>query len=165
MVRCLLVTVLLIPGGLACLESRSCTEKGCSDSAAITIQRADGNTPPLSVQLEVDGRRVTCPAPARGSAGGQPCDDPRVFVQHRERVDCTETRTSTAISQSCQPNGTFELVIGLGGTPARVDATVMDGATVVGQKTFDLNYLTVRPNGEGCEPVCRQGAETWQLPQ
>jgi hypothetical protein len=159
-----LLTILIVHGSLGCLESKACTEIGCADGASIRVHRSDWTTPPLTFELEVDGRRVTCPAPMPRSPGGRPCDDNQVRVEHRELADCTETRTATAVSQSCVPNGRLELIISIGGTPQRIIATAKADTEIVDQGSFDLSYMTVRPNGDGCEPVCRQGTNTWELP-
>jgi hypothetical protein len=152
--------------GVGCIDvgSKGCTEAACADGATITIQREDGNTQPLAVELDVDGRRITCPAPAPRSAASGACDDARVRVEHRELFDCLETRSATAVSESCKPNGRLAQVISISGTPQQIAVTLMQGVLVVNQRSFALNYLTVRPNGEGCEPVCRQGSEMWVLP-
>ena len=140
-------TLLLLPL-TSCfgLETKLCNEIGCVDPASITVRRTDGATPPLGLVMEVDGRRVTCQTPPRG-AGGVICDDNRVQVQHRE-----------------VSSGRFEQVISFPGTPQRLSVTLMADTTVVAQRTFDLVYMEVRPNGEHCEPVCKQRAETWELP-
>ena len=156
--------VLAALANLGCDLSRSCGQAGCFDQASIRVSRADGATPALAVELEVDGRRVICPAPPLRTARGAACDDALVRVEHRELADCTETRTAEARSLSCVPNGRFEQVIGFAGTPGRIVATLKSDSGVVAQRTFDLTYMNVHPNGEGCEPVCRQGARSWPLP-
>ena len=138
---------LLVASGVACLETKLCLEdRGCADQASIIVRRADGATPPMGVVMDVDGRRVTCQVPPRG-AGGVICDDNRVQVQHREVT-----------------GGRFEQVINFPGTPKRIAVTLMADNTVVAQRTFELVYMEIRPNGEHCEPVCKQRSETWELP-
>lgn len=159
-----LLAFLVIHTSAGCIEGKACTEIGCRDQASIRMHRPDWTTPPRAVELEIDGRRVTCPAPMARSPGGQPCNDPQVRVEHRELVDCTETRTETAVSQSCVPNGRLEQIITVADTPRRLVVTLVADDAVVAQRSFDLSYMTVQPNGEGCEPVCRQRAETWELP-
>lgn len=144
--RALFVPLLLAPG-VACLETKLCLEEeGCVNQASITVRRADGATPPMGVVMDVDGRRVTCQVPPR-AAGGVICDDNAVQVQHREVA-----------------GGRFEQVVTLPGTPQRVAVTLMAGTTVVAQRDFQLVYMEIRPNGEHCEPVCKQRSETWELP-
>jgi hypothetical protein len=138
--------LVLLTSSLGCLETKFCNERGCVDQASITVRRADGTTPPWGLVMEVDGRRVTCQSPPRG-AGGVICDDNRVQVQHREVA-----------------SGRFEQVINFPGTPQRISVSLMADTTIVAQRNFELVYTEVRPNGEHCEPVCKQGAETWELP-
>lgn len=159
-----LVSVWVLYAGAGCIESKVCTEIGCVNQASITLQRPDWMTEPLAVDLEVDGREIACPAPTPRSAAGHACDDAHVRVEHRELRDCTETRTATAVSLTCVPNGRLVQVISITGTPQRVVATVLAGSSVVGQRIFELSYTSMRPNGDGCEPICRQGSETWVLP-
>ena len=98
------------------------------------MRRPDGKTPPLSVELDLDGRRVTCLAPMARTAGGRTCDDVNVRVEHRELSDCTETRSGTLVSQICVPNGKLEQEITIVGTPKRVGATLTADGTVAGQE-------------------------------
>lgn len=143
--KALFVPLLLAPG-VACLETKVCLEeRGCADQASIIVRRADGATPPMGVVMDVDGRRVTCQVPPR-AAGGVICDDNRVQVQHREVT-----------------GGRFEQVITLPGTPRQIAVTLMADNTVVAQRSFEVVYMEIRPNGEHCEPVCKQRSETWEL--
>ena len=158
------LVLLLVPASLACFEEKLCTTIGCQDQASITVRCPDGNTPPLSVELDLDGRRVTCPAPMARTAGGSACDDPSVRVAHRELSDCTESRSGTSVSLTCVPNGKLEQVITIVGTPRRVGATLTADGTVAGQRSFDMTYLTVYPNGPDCDPGCKQRSEVWDLP-
>ena len=153
-------------GNLACFETKACTEIGCANTATIrVVGQVAGAVPPLALELDVDGRRVTCPAPLRSIPGGNACDDPMVFAEHRDQVDCTETRTAQAVSQSCSPNGKTEVVITLSGTPRQVAVTLkISSDVVIGQRSFEFRYSTVRPNGEGCEPACQQAVAMWPLP-
>lgn len=161
--RLVLLVPLLAAGCDLLGFQKSCTAIGCVDGASITIRRAEGMTPPYAVVLSVDGRRVTCPAPERGSHQSATCDGP-VSVAYRETADCHEERTAGAVSQSCVPNGKFEQVIGLSGTPTRVAITLSVGDTVAAERTFDLTYVPGRPNGPDCEPICHRATADWVLP-
>jgi hypothetical protein len=164
MLKPLFALVMVVHGGVACSGRKACTDIGCQDQASITVHRSDWTTPPLAVELVIDGRRVTCPAPLARSPGGGACDDPQVRVEHRELADCRETRTATAVSQSCVLNGRLVQIINVSGTPQRIVASVVVDTAVAAQRSFDLSYSIVRPNGDECEPACRQRAETWELP-
>lgn len=145
MSRAILFTGLLLTGA-ACLETKICLERGCNDLASITVRKPDGTTAPMAVVMDVDGRRVTCQAPPARS-GATICDDDGTRVMHREAM-----------------NGRLEQVIAFSGTPRRISVTLMENASVLAQKSFELVYMEVRPNGENCEPVCKQRAEIWELP-
>lgn len=162
--RTALLALLVAACGSGCVESKSCTEIGCGDQSSIAIHSADWMTPPMAVELDIDGRRVICGAPPLRTAGQAACDDRQVRVEHRERYDCKETRTATAATQSCTPNGRLEQVITVAGTPRRITVTLMADNAVVGQRTFESDYMTFRPNGEGCDPECRQRSDSWELP-
>jgi hypothetical protein len=157
----LATTALVLVAGCNVFESKACTAIGCSNGATITIHNADFSTPPLAVTLEIDGQTRACPAPARGQSAN--CG-PDVAITHRERADCKEMRTATAVSVSCTPNGTFEQVVAIQGTPARVAVALRQDLNEVGQRTFDLSYETVYPNGPDCDPGCKQTMASWPLP-
>ncbi|MEA2697897.1 MAG: hypothetical protein QOI66_2168 [Myxococcales bacterium] len=159
-----LLVILVFQISAACIGTKICSEVGCRDQASITVHRADWMTLPLALTLEIDGRTVKCAAPPASPASGTPCDDLQVSVAHRELTTCTETRTANAVSLHCEPNGRLVEVITFAGTPQRIVATVKADGADVGPKTFDVTYATVRPNGDGCEPVCRQYAGEWELP-
>jgi hypothetical protein len=160
------LVLLLVPASLAChaFEQKACTTRGCQDQASITVRRPDWNPPPFAVELDLDGRRVTCPAPMARSAGGIACDDPSVRVAHRELSDCTESRSGTNVSLTCVPNGKLEQVITIVGTPKRIVATLTADGAVAGQRNFDMTYTAVYPNGPDCDPGCKQRSEVWDLP-
>jgi hypothetical protein len=158
----LLLAILL--GNLACDEMKACTTRGCTDQASIQVRRANGELSPLGVELEVDGRRVICGAPLRGGQARGACDDPVVFVVHRDLLDCIEIRSGQGVSLSCGPNGQTEQVITFLGTPQRVAVTLKAAGDVVAQQSFEFRYAPDRPNGDGCDPVCQQATESWLLP-
>jgi hypothetical protein len=144
------------------MGSKSCNEAGCLDQATISIHTADWNTPPFKVELDVDGRPVSCPVLAPEKLSGT-CGD-AIRIERREQSDCREVRTAAAVSEACTRNGRFALVATLPGTPARIGVTVKSGETVVGQRTFEMSYTEWRPNGPDCDPLCRQSSQTWELP-
>jgi len=158
------LAMLFVCSGVACTQSVSCTEIGCGDHATIHLRRTDGMTPALATELEIDGRRVTCSAPMPNGATIQVCDDTRVHVVHRELTDCTETKSPSSLQLSCVPNGRFEQTIGVDGVPKKIVVKILENGTVTTQKSFEPNYTTVRPNGDGCEPTCKQYDETWEIP-
>jgi hypothetical protein len=161
-----LLTVVVVHILCGCVDDlvsqKLCTERGCGDSASVTVRREGGTIPPLAVVLDVDGRRVTCPAPIPG--GRQICDDSRVSVTHYEQADCTETLTMSGPSESCKGNGRFAQRISLVGTPKRLVVTLSSESLATMERIFEPTYKALRPNGEGCEPLCQQWSETWVIP-
>lgn len=148
-----LLFVLVIYCGVACLGC-SCTLIGCMDGASITIHRADGNTTPLTVDLEIDGDMVTC-VNLIPQNSIQQCDDDRVSVTYLAKADCS----------GCEPNGTFLFYIAMTATPTRIAATASENGVVVGQQTFNPTYTVSYPNGELCDETgCRRWSGTWELP-
>jgi hypothetical protein len=134
-----------------------CTLVGCGDSATLSLRRADGARPDFALELEIDGRRVTC------ASAEQTCDM-GVTTTVRPLADCHEERGADFRRLVCTPNGRFEQVISLGGTPARVSVTVKSPNGATAQQTFALVYQTTQPNGPGCEPICKQASESWEIP-
>lgn len=157
--RVALLSAMVVPGGCNLLDGQSCTEIGCRNGAAIAIRAGNGLTAPLGVQLEIDGRRLSCPPPAPDST----CD-PMVSVVHRAQLDCREVRTADSRRQTCVPNGEFEQVLTFHGTPARVVVTLLADGVAVAERTFDLTYAKFQPNGPDCEPTCLQASVPWDLP-
>jgi hypothetical protein len=159
---CLASTVVFLlalsPG---CVQSEACTGIWCSDQASVAIHRADWMMVSLAAEVEIDGRKVVCPVPDPQQIGG-PCDKD-VSIAVRQLVDCHETSSGSSRTQTCNPNGRFEQVITIRGTPAQVGVTLKSGAAVVGQRTFQLTYTSSRPNGPGCDPLCKQSGQTWEL--
>jgi hypothetical protein len=144
-----------------CVRSHACTTIGCANQATIAIHRPDWATLALAVELDIDGRKVLCAAPGP-QQGGAPCDS-NVSLETRQLSDCHDTSTDGAISQTCTPNGRFEEVITIRGTPDLVAVTLKSAGAVVGQRTFQLAYTSSRPNGPDCDPLCRQSTQTWEI--
>jgi hypothetical protein len=159
-----LSSVFLLLGAVAGCVQRggACSLIGCTDQVSLAIHRADWSRLSLGGVLDIGGRKVTCPAlnppQTRGSC------DTDVTIEVRELADCREAASGGAVSQTCTPNGRFELVVTIRGTPPRVVVTLTSGATMVAQRSFELAFTSSRPNGPGCEPVCRQSSERWELP-
>jgi hypothetical protein len=164
--KLLAVVLLVLASVSSCLLPHECTDIGCLDGASITLRRSDGMRLALDTELTIDGRRVVCRAPPPASGGSLPISqcDTDVSMTSRELADCHEERSGNVVTQVCTPNGKFEQILSIRGTPARVAMVLRENDQVVADKTIDLRYETARPNGEGCEPVCRQANTTWLLP-
>lgn len=138
-----LFPILVAYSGVACMGC-ACTMVGCSDHATIVVHYADGTTPPFAVDLDIDGRKVTCPPPPND--GREVCDDQSVRVTHYD------------------DNDNMEFYIKIAGAPNRIHVILKQDDVVVGQRSFEPHYITVEPNGEWCGPECQEWSGTWELP-
>jgi hypothetical protein len=135
-----MVALALALGCLGC----ACTGIGCWDSATVVVHRA-GSPLRLAAQVNVDGNISECPAP---------------------EADQTFTKCSGNGVVSLVFSGDDQRVEFLGLAPARFTVTLLDGMTVVAERTFLPRYekITV-DNGLTCDnPTCKHGKETWNLP-
>ena len=154
---------------------KSCTEIGCGDGASVSVI-APGTWPAgrYVFGFEMGSQSVTCTAelpedfPGVGVIRPLPCRSDGVgtlsaaFVQ--ETV-CMEQRSRDAVSESCTPlPGRFTLQVDISGTPGVLGARIeRDGVEVIAQD-IALAYEESRPNGPGCEPICRQSHAELTLP-
>jgi hypothetical protein len=157
------LVIVTVPGATACIQ-HACTAIGCFDQASISVHRTDWSRPGWAIDLDLDGTRIVCTTPASAASGARPCDQPNVQVDVRELADCRETRTEAAASVTCTPNGRFEQVITVMGTPKRIAVVLKATDTIAAHRTFDLIYVAGRPNGPDCDPVCRQASASWEIP-
>jgi hypothetical protein len=140
---------------------------GCLDSASLRLQSADNHWADGDYELTVTAgdTSTTCSFslpddfPSTGSPQPLTCD---ASIGHDVPIlsqvhTCTETRTDDAVSQSCTPVADeYSLEIRLPGTPDSVEIQLKrDGATLI-DDTQVLTYKETRPNGPGCDPLCRQ---------
>jgi hypothetical protein len=147
-------------GGLLAMaqpSERNCTKRGCDDHLLIHLRAADGH-PPNDVEIEfnIDGQIVTCkpdPAGAEAKADVFQCGQ-GVTILYQELQHCHGT--------VCQGTGSFEQTIEILSTPRRVLVTVTQSGRPLGKRTFVSRYTRYRPNGPGCNPICRQSEKTWR---
>ena len=100
-------------------------------------------------------RELTC-SPALGTLGGALLNPASA---------CREERAANAVSENCQPlPGQFVLEVQFVGTPATLSVHVERSGTVLLDDKQTLRYTEERPNGPGCEPVCRQTRLALTLP-
>lgn len=150
---------------------QSCTEIGCSDGAGITLQSKDGTWQDgtYALTLQVADSTHTCTLvlpqdlPPLGAVREVPCDPTLGFpgVSFKQEAECHEERSEDSVSQVCNPiPDHYSWQIGLPRTPANVIvALTRDGETLL-EQALQPQYQVTRPNGEGCEPVCRQASLT-----
>ena len=135
-----MVAVALALGCLGC----ACNGIGCWDSATVVVHRA-GIPLRLAARVNVDGNISECPAPGAG---------------------VTFTKCSGDGVVSLGFSGDDQRVEFLGLAPARFTVTLLDGTTVVAERTFLPRYeKNTVDKGFACDnPTCKQGKETWNLP-
>jgi|GEM_PF-3274709 len=141
---------------------QGCTMIGCTNQAAIIIRRTDGRPAPVAVQLHVDSRSITCPAPPVN--GTTQCSHPEVYQSHGEVTICVEERQQDTVSCHIQGTTQFEQRITISGTPQQIMVTIQDDVQPVNEHVFLPLYESLHPNGRGCDPVCRQAVERWEIP-
>jgi hypothetical protein len=154
------------------MTPKACNEMGCIDSFSITTATANKSwaAGEYTLELAVDGNAVSCAynwtnTPEVGGGGVFVQCSPTVSVSIDPVAICTETRHGGVVSQRCTPApGQFTQRLAIGGTPTRVDVVVRRDGALLGERSFTPAYRTSYPNGEGCEPACRQDTQDWALP-
>jgi hypothetical protein len=126
---------------------------GCADQLTIRLRPSRARPPGMVIELDIDGKTVSCAVPAAADETHQ-CDD-GVTVTHQEIQRCR--------AEICRGTGSFEEVMEISSTPRRVRVRVKQGERLLGQRSFVSRYARVRPNGPRCPPVCRQARSTWRL--
>jgi hypothetical protein len=144
----------------ACVWNQACTLAGCIDQASLSLRENDGSFAPLVLEVGIDERIVHCHTEIVGAGV---CDDAKVSLSAQERVDCVDTRSKDAVSQSCTPNGTFEHALLIEGSPTRITLKVTRSDGTTEQREFKPEYELERPNGPDCDPVCKNAAVVWTL--
>lgn len=149
--------------GSACDAGVECTEIGCVDGVLFDLLPADGTWADGAYTLTVtfDGIEHRCEfqlpdaLPRSGSISSLDCGD--LTAEIAPRVTCTETRNGGSVSQSCTPiPDQYDLLLSAYATPAESSITLArDGETILSDART-LDYDESRPNGEECEPACRQ---------
>lgn len=140
--RAILIGLMLSLGGAGCGDggdSHACTLIGCAfDGLRIELAGASGGAPPPGTYAvtatAVTGGTRQCDFSLPGSGGQPAC---RFF--------------DAGIIWSGFAPTTVTIVIAKDGLPVHDDE-------------YTVTYSTSRPNGEGCDPVCRQGVVTIAIP-
>ena len=136
------------------VSTKICTKMDCADQVTINVRASDGQPPrDLAVELNIDGKVVSCPAPAGDPAETRTC---------AENVTLTYQEIRRCRGADCQGTGAFEHALVITGAPRRVRLEIEQGAKVLARKVVAPSYGRVRPNGPGCPPVCRQAIRTWR---
>jgi hypothetical protein len=134
---------------------RVCTQMGCLDGLHVELATTAGLGPgTYALELEADAAKgsceVTLPLP--------PCDKGSATVCKGD-VAVLVGESGCALDPAAHGFGplTFK------GAPARVRVVVRKGTAELGAATFTPTYRKVRPNGEGCGPVCQHATERLEL--
>lgn len=132
---------------------RECTQIGCESGVFIDLQKPDRWAPGTYVfHFILDGRDVKCeaelPLPACGTNAIR-CDHDGVSIME---VGC-------ALPRSAQGFGRIKIE----GFPAKLAAEVIRNEKRIGLLRSRPTYSDARPNGPGCEPLCRQAREKIEL--
>lgn len=173
-----LVLALAVVPALGCASSSSaissaqtaapqqCTMMDCSNQLAVSVRTHDGRPPKEGVQidLDVDGKIVSCRPTWKGEGEGgvHECGG-EVALTHQEIRDCKTTSSPHGTTSECKGTGKFEHLLEIRSNPKRVKVTVKQGDRSLGERVVEPTYQEVTPNGPGCQPVCKQAQETWEL--
>ncbi len=142
-------------------QSKACTLIGCTDQLTVEVSSSGGATPVFAADLMVDGRSISCPAPAQGAI--VTCDA-SVSIRSYEQHSCTQSVSGNTASQTCLGTGVFGERIVIAGAPALVSVALRNDSSVVAQQTFQPSYAQSQPNGPGCDPICRQASVALAVP-
>lgn len=155
---------LLLLAGAACDGlGQECTEIGCADGVLFDVLPEDGlwEEGAYALVVRLDDVTYTCefsvPAdlPTAGLLNSIPCGG--LNVELAQRTTCSEVREGTQSSQGCEPiPDQYDLLISSYGTPAESRITLeRDGDPVLNDERT-LDYEETFPNGEDCDPGCKQ---------
>lgn len=160
-------------GCLGCQPARVCTEKGCPDAATITAKLSAAGAPlgAHTFEISVDDAPCRCTVEftsLESTAQGE-CTVPGLSLRLGPRMrGVEETRQiggqGVVMHTEVPVAGEFEWSISFAGHPKSVRVVHSHGGKTLVQQTADLVYSETRPNGEGCEPVCKRAAVEWKGP-
>lgn len=151
------------------VTNKACTEIGCGDQLTVTVTGETGTFPEGLHRLEmtVGGAVTTCTFTIAGAGSGATArcaPGTAVTLTVGPATSCTETKTPTATSLTCTPiPGMFREIVTMMGRPAAVRFRQTVNDAVLFDRTEMPSYVETRPNGAGCEPVCRQAELSWSF--
>jgi hypothetical protein len=135
---------------------RACTAMGCLDGLRLEFVKTGPWLPGrYAFKFDLDGAAVTC----TGALPLKPCDaGPSLTCDVPGKLQIGESGCALPPGQ----HGFSDVQIS--GTPrvVRLDLAHDDAPMIHADMT--PTYRTVRPNGEGCEPVCNGATERVPLP-
>lgn len=133
-----------------------CTEIGCLDGLQIALKK---ETPwpagAYTFDFTVDGAPVRC----SGALPLGPCDaGPSLTCDVAERVVIGESGCALPAAEQGFSD------VRVPGAPAEVAVTITHEGAPLHQSTLKPTYVESRPNGPGCDPVCRSATAELALP-
>jgi hypothetical protein len=155
-------------------KQRVCTEMACSDSATITTKLTPAGAPAGKHEfaLEVDGVAQTCTVELTDTTQltHASCTGSSTILWLGPAMRGVDTEMEVGgkpvVMHTEEPiPGEFEWQLSLLGTPAKVHVVHSFAGNVLVDQTAELSsYEEHRPNGEGCEPVCKAASVEWKGP-
>lgn len=119
----------------------ACTKMGCSDQLGIQFSPTAPKPGTYSVTVTVDRKSTTCEITFPHPVGAE-----------------TASKCKGALELSTVEDKATMPVLRLAGTPEAVQVAVKLGRTKLVDETFTPAVTDFRPNGEQCEPVCKNGS-------
>jgi hypothetical protein len=149
-------------------KPRACTEMACFDAASITTLLSAAGAPlgTHSFALEIDGAAQTCTVEFTREletvhvqcSGGASLSFGPAMQGEETSMDGVVSYTEVPIP------GEFVWQLTIEGQPAKIHVVHTHAGSTILDQTAELTYTDHRPNGEGCEPVCKAAAVEWKGP-
>jgi hypothetical protein len=153
-------------------EPRACTEKACLDTGTIEAKFGAAGAPlgKHEFVIDVDGKAHTCSVEftdVASTAFGE-CGDPTsgISLSFGPVMKGKEEQLGGVVAYTEVPvPGEFRWQLSIPGTPKAIHVVHSSAGATILDKTAELtDYKEWRPNGEGCEPVCKSARVEWKLP-
>jgi hypothetical protein len=151
-------------------EPRMCTEMACRDSATIDTKLTSAGAPAGTHEfaLEVDGVAQTCTVEltVTNQITHATCSGSDVSLWLGPAMRGVDKQMDGAVMHTEEPiEGEFAWQLSVSGTPAKVHVVHSHAGNVLLDQTAEFgSYGEHRPNGEGCEPVCKVARVEWKGP-
>ncbi len=133
-------------------QDRACTMIGCVDGLILSMDPAPKWEPGhYDLSITLDGREVQC----TGDLPLKPCEEGLSFQCSSGGVQIMEGGCALPRDQ----HGLGDIMID--GAPRNVSVRLArNGQVLVALNKIAPSYQVSRPNGPGCEPVCRSATES-----
>lgn len=131
-----------------------CTEMGCESGFHLRVDPAK-NWPAGNYlfRLELDGKKILC----KGKLPLPPCERLAIRCGGKDEVQIVESGCALGAAEHKFGDLHFPQM------PKRISVTILkDGKTFATWKGA-ATYHKVQPNGNGCEPICRQATADFPL--